>query len=61
SMYQLHLQGPVMTPQDFQAHSNWPRDRPHFGEGMGVDGVDDDEADEAATNVFVDEEDDASD
>ncbi|MCI87592.1 hypothetical protein A2U01_0108876, partial [Trifolium medium] len=33
-------------------------DRPHFGEGMGAD---DDEADEAATNAFVDEEDDASD
>ncbi|MCI87137.1 hypothetical protein A2U01_0108418 [Trifolium medium] len=57
-MYQLHLQGPVMTPQDFQAHSNWPGDRSHFGEGMGAD---DDEADEAAANVFVDEEDDASD
>ncbi|MCI49812.1 hypothetical protein A2U01_0071056 [Trifolium medium] len=48
-----------MTPQDFQAHSNWPGDRPHFGEGMGTDGADDDEAD--AANAFVDEEDDASD
>ncbi|MCI48034.1 hypothetical protein A2U01_0069277, partial [Trifolium medium] len=45
SMYQLHLQGPIMTPQDFQAHSNWPGDRPHFGEGMGAD---DDEEDDAS-------------
>ncbi|MCI25758.1 hypothetical protein A2U01_0046949, partial [Trifolium medium] len=37
---------------------NWPGDRPHFREGMGAD---DDEADEAAANAFVDEEDDASD
>ncbi|MCI51352.1 hypothetical protein A2U01_0072596, partial [Trifolium medium] len=32
SMYQLHLQGPVMTLQDFHARNNWPGDRPHFGE-----------------------------
>ncbi|MCI58971.1 hypothetical protein A2U01_0080226, partial [Trifolium medium] len=46
--------------QDFHAHNNWPGDRPHFGEGTNV-GADDDEADEAAANAFVDEEDDASD
>ncbi|MCI42552.1 hypothetical protein A2U01_0063789, partial [Trifolium medium] len=27
---------PVMTPQDFQAHNNWPGDRPQFGEGAGA-------------------------
>ncbi|MCI71497.1 hypothetical protein A2U01_0092760, partial [Trifolium medium] len=57
SMYQLHLQGSMMTPQDFHAHNNWPMDRPHFGEGMDA-GADDEEADEAAANAFIDEEDD---
>ncbi|MCI69274.1 hypothetical protein A2U01_0090535, partial [Trifolium medium] len=49
--------GPVMTPQEFHAYNNWPGDMPHFGEGMDA-GADDDEADEAAANAFVDEEDD---
>ncbi|MCI92340.1 hypothetical protein A2U01_0113636, partial [Trifolium medium] len=46
---------------DFHAHNNWPGDRPHFGEGMDVaadDAADDEEANEAAANAFVDEEDD---
>ncbi|MCI82529.1 hypothetical protein A2U01_0103803, partial [Trifolium medium] len=47
----------VMSPADFQAHLAWPGDRPHSGEGMDVC-ADDDEADEAAANAFVDEEDD---
>ncbi|MCI40826.1 hypothetical protein A2U01_0062059 [Trifolium medium] len=60
SLYQLHLQGPVMTPHDFHLHNNWPGDRPNFGEGAGAgaDG-DDDDVDAAAADAF--EEDDASD
>ncbi|MCI94546.1 hypothetical protein A2U01_0115844, partial [Trifolium medium] len=57
----LHLQGPVMTPQDFHAHNNWPGDRPHFGEGAGAfadaaDG-DDDAVDEDAADAAEDDDD----
>ncbi|MCI71570.1 hypothetical protein A2U01_0092833, partial [Trifolium medium] len=58
SLYQMHLQGPVMTPKDFHLHNNWPGDWPHFGEGAGTDG-DDDDVDAAAADAF--EEDDVSD
>ncbi|MCI71789.1 hypothetical protein A2U01_0093052, partial [Trifolium medium] len=53
-----HLQGPVMTPQDFHVHNNWPGDRPQFGERADADG-DDDDVDAAAADAF--EENDASD
>ncbi|MCI39367.1 hypothetical protein A2U01_0060598, partial [Trifolium medium] len=60
SMYQLHLQGPVMTLQDFHAHNNWPGDRPYFGEGAGAfhgaDG-DDDAVNEAAADAAEDDDD----
>ncbi|MCI39058.1 hypothetical protein A2U01_0060287, partial [Trifolium medium] len=36
SMYQLHLQGSVMTPPEFHAHNNWPGDSPYFGDGVGT-------------------------
>ncbi|MCI93189.1 hypothetical protein A2U01_0114487, partial [Trifolium medium] len=58
SMYQLHLQGPVMTPPQFHTHNNWPGDRPHFGDGVGTStagaGGDDDDVDNAAADAFED-------
>ncbi|MCI77493.1 hypothetical protein A2U01_0098763, partial [Trifolium medium] len=62
SMYQLHLQGPVMPPDDFHAHNNWPGDRPHFGEGAGTPagdasddaGDDGDDAEQAASDASMD-------
>ncbi|MCI59928.1 hypothetical protein A2U01_0081183 [Trifolium medium] len=66
SMYQLHLQGPVMTPPDFHTHNNWPGDRPPFGEGAGTsagagaegDDDDDDDVDNAAAYAFEEDGDD---
>ncbi|MCI87939.1 hypothetical protein A2U01_0109224, partial [Trifolium medium] len=55
-MYQLHLQGPVMNPEEFHAHNYWPGDMPHFGEGAGADG-DDDTVDEAAADAAEDDDD----
>ncbi|MCI81184.1 hypothetical protein A2U01_0102456, partial [Trifolium medium] len=50
----------VMTPQEFQTFANWPGDRPPFGEGVSTAaaGADDEDADEAAANAFIDEGDD---
>ncbi|MCI47164.1 hypothetical protein A2U01_0068405 [Trifolium medium] len=61
SMYQLHLQGPVMTSPDFHAHNNWPGDRPHSGDRVGTSAGaegDDDDVDNAAADAFEEEGDD---
>ncbi|MCI85983.1 hypothetical protein A2U01_0107262, partial [Trifolium medium] len=62
SMYQLHLQGPVMSPDDFHTHNNWPGDRPQFGEGAGTNaddagdaGDDGDDAEQVASDASMDE------
>ncbi|MCI23331.1 hypothetical protein A2U01_0044510, partial [Trifolium medium] len=49
----------MMTPPEFQTFANWPGDRPHFGDRVNTAaGADDDDADEAVADAFVDEEDD---
>ncbi|MCH98537.1 hypothetical protein A2U01_0019542, partial [Trifolium medium] len=36
SMYKMQLQEQMMTPPEFQTYANWPRDRPHFTEGVST-------------------------
>ncbi|MCI59267.1 hypothetical protein A2U01_0080522, partial [Trifolium medium] len=57
SMYRMQLQEQMMTPPEFQTYAHWPGDRPHFTEGVNIAAGDDDEdADEAAVDAFIDEE-----